>query len=186
MAYVLNDHDRELLQEMLRHVRLSGTPGPGRAPGDLDYLTPEVYVAKPQSASGIPALTVPDQPGVAACDIYQIVDGSLVSITTLSYVYNLSLSPIPQDWIIVQRDKYGKWLVVDFPRVLFGKLDGTLSAGSSATMSIWAGNPLADTTQNVTVYDWYLEAAGSLATGTKVKAEMYSGLWYVTTAECPV
>jgi hypothetical protein len=70
--------------------------------------------------------------------------------------------------------------------VVFGKLDGTLNQGGSATMSIWSGDPLADSGENMTVYDWFLEAAGSLALGTKVAAEFYCGKWYVTTAECPI
>lgn len=71
-------------------------------------------------------------------------------------------------------------------KIVFGKLDGVLNQGSSVLMSVWADDPLADTGQNITVYDWFLEAVGSLASGTKCKAEMYSGKWYVTTAECPV
>lgn len=69
-----------------------------------------------------------------------------------------------------------------------GKLDGTLNQGSSATMSIWAynGSAEADTTENVTVYDWMLPASGTIASGIKITAKFYrdSGRFYVTSAEC--
>lgn len=66
----------------------------------------------------------------------------------------------------------------------WGKLDGALSQGSSATMSIWAGDPLADTGDNITVYDWLLGSGESIASGKKVKAEFICGKWYATSAEC--
>jgi hypothetical protein len=66
----------------------------------------------------------------------------------------------------------------------FGKLDGVLNQGSSATMSIWAGDPLADTGDNITVYDWFLGSGESIASGKKVKAEFICGKWYATAAEC--
>lgn len=81
-----------------------------------------------------------------------------------------------------------KWAVVrmglETHGVLFGKLDGALSQGSSATMSIWDGDPLADTGNNETVYDWYLSTGESIDSGKKVKAELKRGKWYVTAAEC--
>ena len=46
-------------------------------------------------------------------------------------------------------------------------------------MSIWARDPLADTGDDITVYDWFLATGQSLAAGTKVKVEFYSGKWYV-------
>ena len=47
-------------------------------------------------------------------------------------------------------------------------------------MSIWAGDPLADTGDNITVNDWFLGTGGSIASTTKVRAERYAGKWYVT------
>jgi len=73
--------------------------------------------------------------------------------------------------------------------ILRGKLDANLNAGSSAAMSIWEGDTLADSGRNVTVYDH----AGMLGTGKKiasttvVTASWTSGKWYVlTSAACEV
>lgn len=85
----------------------------------------------------------------------------------------------------------GKMLLRVIPAadwVVRGKLDGSLSAGGSATMSIWYynGSAQADTGANVTVYDWLL-ASGSIASGKKVMAfyDARDGRYYVGAAECP-
>ncbi len=71
--------------------------------------------------------------------------------------------------------------------ILRGKLDGTLSAGATATMSIWDSHTgsSADTGLNITVYDWLL-TSGNVASGKKVIAyyEAVSNHWYVLAAEC--
>jgi hypothetical protein len=69
---------------------------------------------------------------------------------------------------------------------VIGKLDGTLSKGSSVAMSIWkgAGGSETDSTLNVTVYDWLLATGQTIASGIKVKAEFVNGVLYVTAAEC--
>lgn len=64
--------------------------------------------------------------------------------------------------------------------VIFGKLDGALTQGGSATMSVWTDDPLADSGRNVTVYDWFLGDGEELAAGKKVKAEFICGKWYAT------
>jgi hypothetical protein len=69
-----------------------------------------------------------------------------------------------------------------------GKLDGALSFGGSATMSVWYwnGSAEADTGRNVTVYDWLLLTGQSIASGTQVTAswDARSGRYYVTGAQC--
>jgi hypothetical protein len=79
--------------------------------------------------------------------------------------------------------------VSPLPRlVLRGKLDGALSQGSSATMSVWHydGSAETDTGENVTVYDWMLKSGQSVNSGKKVVATLFmdSGRYYVTAAEC--
>lgn len=68
-----------------------------------------------------------------------------------------------------------------------GKLDGNLTVGGSATMSIWYwnGSAEADNGSNITVYDWML--GETLVAGKKVAATWceLSSRWYVTSAECP-
>jgi hypothetical protein len=71
---------------------------------------------------------------------------------------------------------------------LIGKLDGGLAQGSSATVSIWAGTPNseADTTWNVTAYDWLMKTgATAIDTGKKVACQQINGVFYVVEAECP-
>ena len=70
---------------------------------------------------------------------------------------------------------------------LIGKLDGALSVGGSATVSVWAGagGSESDSTMNVTAFDWLMKAgAAAVASGKKVKLEWVNGQWYVTNAEC--
>lgn len=72
---------------------------------------------------------------------------------------------------------------------LRGKLDGTLTAGSSQTVSVWrtdtSGTNI-DTGENVTVYSW-LMSSGSVASGKMVWAnwEPESGRYVLANAECP-
>lgn len=72
-------------------------------------------------------------------------------------------------------------------QTLIGKLDGNLSQGSSATVSIWIGaaNSESDSTMDVVAYDWLMKSgATAIASGKKVKLEWINGQWYVTNAEC--
>lgn len=85
---------------------------------DQDFPSPDVYIAKPQSGGGIPALTpgagtgtdAGDMPGSALCDIYQLTETGLVFTGWAELVYNLSDSAISQRWITIKRDKFGSWL----------------------------------------------------------------------------
>lgn len=71
-----------------------------------------------------------------------------------------------------------------------GKLDGSLSAGGHAVVSIWAVNAStatdADTGDNVTAYDWLLKTGKSFPAGTKVIVAWFadSRRWYVIAAGC--
>jgi hypothetical protein len=64
-----------------------------------------------------------------------------------------------------------------------GKLDGPLSAGSSATVSLWgtSGGAHVDSGIDVTAYDWLLGAGESLAAATTVVVLQHaqSRRWYV-------
>ena len=96
-------------------------------------MAPEVYIALPPSG-GIPALQRTssagtgsgtattaqewDTPGKATCQIYKIVEDSarvpnLIAISGLTKpVYNFSPSIVAQDWISIQRTKFGHWTPV--------------------------------------------------------------------------
>ena len=66
--------------------------------------------------------------------------------------------------------------------VKFARLNGTLYAGGSVSAAIWDGDPLADSSDDVTVYDWWLPSGESLASGTKIAMTQISGKWYVVCA----
>jgi len=129
-AIVLTEKDGELLRALLaaERKRLRNTPprlsSERSSDEGEDHQAPEVYVAFPQEETGIPALeaTDPPRPGHAKCDIYQIrimsdgVTPELIPINEFwKIVYNPFDVPIRQDWIVVVRDKYGKWLVAATP-----------------------------------------------------------------------
>ena len=108
---------------------------------------------------------------------------------------NVSVSGSPKVWARFRGVKDGV-PVFEFARedpttpariVYRGKLDGTLTAGGSATMSVWeyTGGSETDTGVNVTVYDWLL-ASGNIAANTKVIAlyDAASDRIYVTAASC--
>lgn len=68
----------------------------------------------------------------------------------------------------------------------WAKLDGALAFDGTATASVWDGAPLADTTDNLTVYPPPVLTSGSIASGTWVRIDLHrNGRWYVIIAECP-
>lgn len=74
--------------------------------------------------------------------------------------------------------------------IVFGELDGALSVGGNATMSVWAFDSTAhiffDTGEDVEVYDWLMKAGASdIASGKKVIAKRYGDVAVLTEAECP-
>ena len=80
------------------------------------------------------------------------------------------------------------WLLLDAESgIKFAVLDTKLDAGDSCEASIWSGDPLADTDDNETVYDWFLEAGMKLESGSRVSLTPVSGKLYVTQSNtCPV
>lgn len=67
---------------------------------------------------------------------------------------------------------------------LIGKLDGTLTQGGAQTMSVWTGDPAADSSMNLTAEDWLLLSGNEIASGKKVWVRWMHGIWYVQAAEC--
>lgn len=72
------------------------------------------------------------------------------------------------------------------PWVIKGKLDGTLSFGGAAVMSVWEynGSVEADTLQDVDVYDWLLLSGQTVAAGRQVVAVWAHDRYYVVAAQC--
>jgi len=68
-------------------------------------------------------------------------------------------------------------------RTIKGKLDGALALNGSATLSVWEwnGSAEADTTENITIYDFGQLVSGSLPTGTSVETyyDINSARWYL-------
>lgn len=71
---------------------------------------------------------------------------------------------------------------------LIGKLAGSLSQGSSATMNVWAGAGNSEaviSSMTVTVYDWLIISGGDpISSGKKVVAKYIDGVLYCIEAEC--
>ena len=134
---ILSTTDVALLQHVIDKERRDRVNLPPRPPMERsfseaeDHQAPEVYVAKPQTDAGIPKLLPSgtgtgtdvsgssyDEPGVAECDIYQILvdatsgDPELHVIGLNLNVHNLSASDLEQGWITVIRTKFGKWVAV--------------------------------------------------------------------------
>ena len=126
MAHFLTSKEVQLIQGLLDEARGRRLNTPSRYDEEgEDWLPPEVYVAWPQSELGIPALEFVgtagpggnDVAGHGLCDIYQIVltegDYELQPVEGFSHrVCNVSTVVIPQEWILVVRTKYGKWIAV--------------------------------------------------------------------------
>ena len=66
------------------------------------------------------------------------------------------------------------------------KLNATLNKDGSAAASLWYhnGTSLVDQGEDVTVYDWYLPADGTVSIGKKVViVKMQDGKWWAIGAE---
>ncbi len=160
--FFLNESDQALLKGLIARFRDDPLFSQHTVPETPQSLPPEVYVAKPQEATGIPALepaamdtgtgtgTGPSgyaSPGSAWCDIYQIVDDPLVGYPELvqvgidHLVYNVSSVDISQDYVVVKRDKFGQWLVEQGTG--FGLVEfccGAFAIGTSTSATVTASN----------------------------------------------
>ena len=120
---LLTEKDQEILRAFLDRVRHLQPP-PGNSAYDDDDMAPEVYVAR-SPADGILALSEQagtafvDTPGSATCTVYRIVVNAGVKelrpVTGLTRtIHNLStIGVVGNSWILVARDKFGTWWVVE-------------------------------------------------------------------------
>ncbi len=86
----------------------------------------------------------------------------------------------PQDGIYLEGERHlflwlggsGKFIPIPGLNMQIGRLDATLTQGSSATVSVWewneGGGAFADSTVNHTAYDWMLGSGESLEALTRV------------------
>ena len=116
--YFLNEADHRILQEMIKNFRGTGNVKPTANPVLHTAGSPEVYVARPSSGKTFPA-RVNRKPGEALCDIFKLQqDGKkIVPVTypdgtqkTLT-AYNTWWYEFPWDFLIIKREKFGRWLV---------------------------------------------------------------------------
>ena len=144
MGFTLSVKDRGILNKLIKqHVReaigkLSSTTGPTLDEGQVQ--APDVYVAKPTTSAGIPAM-IPtsgtgsddfDVPGKATCNIYRLdfsnTDPEIQPAGFTKTVYNLRARPIPQEWVLVTRTKLGPWVALSPPLKAFQMVHGQLTA----------------------------------------------------------
>jgi len=177
--FLPNENDAKILQRLISGGR-GPAPSRSRSVEEADILAPDVYIAKPKESSGIPALTVvsgESVPGEAECEIYHILpntsgDPELKKIEGVTHtVYNLSTSALTQDWIQVQRDKHGSWLVVTSKSTDIGlfQILAEKSPGSSVLanrLTLGTGAPSAGTDE-YTLYD----------PSQAIRAHQYQRLW---------
>lgn len=195
----ITEKEKKLVQSVLDHVRKQPLRQPTASDSHVDneeLSSPETYVAL-TPVTGIPPL-VGIVPGSAKCDIYRVVGlaaaAELRAVPGLKRrVYNIGADAVPAStYVTVTRDKYGNWLPVlggTGARMHRGILDGDLVYQGSAVMSIWKynGTTEADTTVNVTVYDWHLMTGQYVLAGKQGTAwfDVPSGRWYFLGAQCP-
>lgn len=115
--YYLSDKDRELVQGLLTRFRRVGR-GDDLTQDELEGIHPgsDVHIAYPQTAGGIPAMSG-TTPGIAYCDIYQLidVDGVIeleVSEASETLVANIGNDALTQDYFIALRTKFGPWVAI--------------------------------------------------------------------------
>lgn len=129
-AYILSEREVQLLQDFIDRQRRSLVNPQARYHSEEQIrFAPDVYVARAPSG-GIPGLvdyagtgSGEATPGSAECDIYRLYDWGpvpgLVKMNTLTKtVWNISPSAVdPLSWVLVIRDKFGRWFTtgIDFP-----------------------------------------------------------------------
>ena len=135
--FVANERERELIAFMAETLRGQIVNPRSRPATDhswteaQDFQAPEVYIAAPEDAAGIPALdnaagtaagtgtVLDDVPGVGYCQVYNIAPNGnswkIVPVPGLRLrVFNLSTSIIGAgpSLILIQRTKFGFWVPV--------------------------------------------------------------------------
>jgi len=126
--YGLTRDDRAILRQMVEEFKNRRQNTPSRPNADQawseaqDYLSPEVYIAKPDD--DIPAATGTDVglgtgtsiPGTGTATIYQIDPfAESPTINGMGFtrdVFNIAGSVVEAKLCLVLRDKYGRWIIV--------------------------------------------------------------------------
>ena len=113
----LSDADIAVLKEIIRDVNVLRSNSQVKGHQPTSHQASDVYVALPSNP--IPAL-VPqsgtatgDMAGSMSCSIYQIdpATGELGSTGREEIVYNLTKQIIASNWIVITKDKFGRWVI---------------------------------------------------------------------------
>ena len=202
-SYVLSERDRAILDALIREVESGRVNIPIRPPSGWSQVeghqAPEVYLAKPQSANGIPALSPddPDVPGTDVCDFYGInTDGEIAEIASLSRtVFNLTNEAVQQDWLLVVRTKQGKWIAVATARQ-FDRCNALLTASISGSGDVTVDNVVAtmgvsplsdpdDTAETLVVKNSMFQFTGDSGGNCKIEYNHTTGEWELYQVKCP-
>lgn len=112
--YALTADQLKIIQELVHKVRSGRINSPLHSnDAESDYMTPEVFVAYPDDANGIPALDqATRKPGKAICSLYLVSEDSngvpsLDDLGSKLDVYNVSPDAIDQQFVIAIKGKDG-------------------------------------------------------------------------------
>jgi len=130
----LSENDIKLIESFISKVRTQERNTSGRPRADFDdhNQAPEVYLAK-TPAGGISAVSGATA-GSADCDIYHLIAGEILPVSTLfKAVYNIHTVDLPGNiWVVVNRLKGGSWVALA-TLVLDTGETGTGTGGSGST-----------------------------------------------------
>ena len=204
MPSFLSDRDKAILQQLItwwKNVRVN-TPKDGKSVHK--FQSPDIYVALPPSG-GIPALTLTgsspatgDTPGSATCDIYRLDSSdNLEAITGLDKtVFNFSSAKVQQWWIIVERSKQGKWVVINhtagFDRCNC-TLKGAITSSGTGSVTFTVDNviatmgisPVSSSSEELTVDNFFGFDADDNA-NAKIEFNHDDSTWELYQVDCPV
>lgn len=149
-GYVLSERDAKLIQQFLytysrqqRYVNAFGRPGDDKLDHEEMHTT-EVYIAR-SGSGGIPALQsmgstgIGDIPGSALCTVFKTSQSADLTQDVTGYqhtVYNLAETAVPPNtWLIIVRDKYGKWYALQTLTNDDASVEQTVGPGWTAGLS---------------------------------------------------
>lgn len=172
--HALSDKEVEALRKVIRKsANSSAYEKLSYKREEVPNNAPELYIAKIPDG-GIPARTESMgniTPGSAECDIYKIDlldDDHLVVVEEFTKeVWNITELTIVDEYVLVSRDKWGYWHVLNSSGSLLGKADDHIAAAgepgtgtggdptASGTVSVWEwnGTNLVDSGTNITGYN---------------------------------
>jgi len=143
--YLLSESDRNAILDMQRKIDrdlLNRGGSVNSSKSEID--SNDVHIALPIPAGGIPARNGLNT-GFADCQVWKIDKDNIAKPLILAHpsyrVHNLSDQVLPKEYMLVHREKYGRWIAGTAAgqrkaRVCMrGILDQTLNPGEGGTMS---------------------------------------------------